>query len=433
MNLPIISDLTKDSSAGAREQAVIRLEGVSVNYRVPREYVASLKEHAIRWVQRRLQYDNFLALEAVNLEVRRGDVVGIIGRNGAGKSTLLKVIARVLRPTHGRVVVHGRVAPLLEFGAGFHPELTGRENVFLNGALLGFSRAEMQAKFDRIVDFAELWNFIDAPLRTYSSGMIARLGFAIATDVDPDVLIVDEILGVGDTEFQQKSAERINNFHKAGVTFLLVSHSLDIVRNLCNKAVWLDSGQVVAMGSADQVIESYLANVSSKEEARLAEEQLQASQSGEASAEANILDVRFLDASGVECRSFSSGQKLIARIKYCASRRIEKPVFGLAIFRSDGVHVNGPNTRFSDYPIDWIEGKGEIDYIIESLPLLEGMYEFSASIYDFNCIRPYDAKHRRYKLLVHRGGIKESYGLVYIPARWEHHRLSESHGRPGPE
>lgn len=433
MNLLTISDLPKETRAEAQEQTVIRLEDVSVNYRVPRERVASLKEHAIRWIQRRLQYDNFLALQAVNLEVRRGDVVGIIGRNGAGKSTLLKVIARVLRPTRGRVVVHGRVAPLLEFGAGFHPELTGRENVFLNGALLGFSRGEMQAKFNRIVDFAELWNFIDAPLRTYSSGMIARLGFAIATDVDPDVLIVDEILGVGDTEFQQKSAERINDFHKAGVTFLLVSHSLDVVRNLCNKAVWLDNGQVVASGPADQVIESYLADVSSNEQARMAEEQLQASQRGESSAEAAILDVCFLDAAGVECQSFASGQKMIARIKYTASRRIEKPVFGVAIFRSDGVHVNGPNTRFSDYPIDWIEGQGEIDYVVESLPLLEGTYEFSASIYDFNCIRPFDVKHRHYKFLVRRGGIKESYGLVYFPAHWEHHRLPESSGRLGLE
>jgi lipopolysaccharide transport system ATP-binding protein len=421
MNLP-----TALESPGARRAdaaLAVRLEDVSVRYRVPREHIATLKERAIRQLQRRVQFDEFWALRNVNVEVRRGEVLGIIGRNGAGKSTLLKVIARVLRPTTGSVWLRGRVAPLLEFGAGFHPELTGRENVFLNGALLGFSRAEMEAKFKHIVDFAELWDFIDAPLRTYSSGMVARLGFAVATDVNPDILIVDEILGVGDAEFQQKSADRIHGFLRSGATILLVSHSLDAIRNLCNRAIWLDNGRIVAGGTADQVIDAYLGSVAAREETRLAQEQAQPVQQDRwGSGEVEIADVRFIDARGQARHVFSTGEPMTARIRYHAKTRVDKPVFGIAIYRGDGIHVNGPNTRFADFDIDWIEGDGEIDYAIEHLPLLEGSYDFSVAIYDYACVHPYDHQHRLYKFLVQRGSVKENYGLVYLPAHWEHRR-----------
>lgn len=243
-------------SADARAVAV-RIEDVSVRYRVPHERIGTFKEYIIRRLQQRVTHDVFWALHQVDLEIRQGEVFGIIGRNGAGKSTLLKVVARVLRPTTGRVWVRGRVAPLLEFGAGFHAELTGRENVFLNGTLLGFSRRDMQAKFDRIVDFAELWEFIDAPLRTYSSGMVARLGFAIATDVKPDVLIVDEVLAVGDEAFQRKSAARMQAFREQGATILLVTHNMANVRAMCQRAAWLDHGVVRAVGVAEKIATLY--------------------------------------------------------------------------------------------------------------------------------------------------------------------------------
>ena len=236
---------------------VMRLDNVSVRYRVPRERVASLKEHAIRWLQRRTPSDEFWALRDATLNVQCGQIVGVIGKNGAGKSTLLKVIARVLRPTTGRVRIAGAIAPLLEFGAGFHPELTGRENVFLNGALLGFTRAQMKEKFKRIVDFAELWEFIDAPLRTFSSGMVARLGFAIATDAEPDILLLDEVLSVGDSAFQRKSFERILSFRASGATIIFVSHNLDAVKSLCERAIWLERGRVVADGQASAVVDEY--------------------------------------------------------------------------------------------------------------------------------------------------------------------------------
>jgi ABC-type polysaccharide/polyol phosphate transport system ATPase subunit len=230
---------------------------------VPRERVPTFKEFAIRWMRRRIVYQELLALSHVSLEVGPGDAVGIFGRNGAGKSTLLKVIARVLRPTEGRVVVRGRVAPLLELGAGFDHELTGRENVYLNGAILGRSRRDMTRRFDRIVDFAELHDFIDAPLRTYSSGMIARLGFAVATDVEADVLLVDESLSVGDIAFQKKCMERIHAFIAGGSTLVLVTHSPDLVRMLCSRALWLDAGRVAAAGTVDDVLAAFVRSTES--------------------------------------------------------------------------------------------------------------------------------------------------------------------------
>ena len=235
----------------------IRLDDVSVRYRVPHERIPSIKEYAIRWLRRRIRYADFWALRNVNLEVRRDEVFGIIGANGAGKSTLLKVVARVLRPTTGRIRAWGHVAPLLELGAGFDMELTGRENILLNGAILGFSRTDLAARLDSIVDFAELSEFIDAPIRTYSSGMLARLGFAIATDVKPDILIIDEILAVGDAAFQTKSAERMRELLAKGTTVLIVSHNLEVVRQMCDRVVWLRSGEAVAIGAPVEVLARY--------------------------------------------------------------------------------------------------------------------------------------------------------------------------------
>jgi len=241
----------------AAAEPLISFEDVSVRYRVPRERILSFKDYAIRWIKRKIVYDDVWALRDVSLEVRRGEVFGIIGPNGAGKSTFLKLIARIMRPTSGRVRVDGRVNPLLELGAGFDHELTGRENVFLNGAMLGYRSADLAARFERIVEFAGLAEFIDMPLRTYSSGMVARLGFALATDVTPDILIVDEVLAVGDAEFQKKSRERMESFKRHGQAILLVSHDMTMVRDMCARAAWLDHGRLRAVGPAQDVVLQY--------------------------------------------------------------------------------------------------------------------------------------------------------------------------------
>ena len=244
---------------------MVTLQNVSVRYRLPRDPVHSIKDFAIRWLKRKIAYDYFSALDDVSLEVRRGEVVGIIGHNGAGKSTLLKLIARVLMPTEGRVTVRGRVAPMLELGAGFDREMTGRENVYLNGAVLGFRRADMEERFDRIVDFAGVREFIDLPLRTYSSGMVARLGFAVATDVPPGILIVDEVLSVGDAEFNQKAEQRIRELHDKSEAVLMVSHNLSLMRAMCQRVAWLDHGRLRAVGDPADVVAQYQTAVAERQ------------------------------------------------------------------------------------------------------------------------------------------------------------------------
>jgi ABC-type polysaccharide/polyol phosphate transport system ATPase subunit len=258
MSSHIVSEsLTESIEEETGLEEVIQLQDVGVRYRVASESVSTFKEYMIRRFQGEIKMRDFWALHEVNLNIFAGEMFGLIGPNGAGKSTLLKLVARVMRPTKGRVIVKGRVAPLIEFGAGFHPDLTGRENIFLNGALLGFTNEEMQGKFDRIVDFAELWDFIDVPLRNYSSGMSARLGFAVATDVEPDILIVDEILSVGDESFQRKSFERMTKFRDMGATIILVSHIMETITTLCHRAAWIDQGHIQLIGEVDEVVESY--------------------------------------------------------------------------------------------------------------------------------------------------------------------------------
>jgi lipopolysaccharide transport system ATP-binding protein len=240
---------------------VITLERTSVRYMKPEEPFGSFKDYFIRLLQRRIHMQDFWALREINLQIMEGETFGIIGRNGAGKSTLLKVISRVLCPTRGRVVVSGQVAPLLDIGAGFHPELTGRENVFLNGTLLGHSQREIKAHLGEILDFSQIDGFIDSPLRTYSSGMVARLGFAVATSWEPEILILDEILAVGDEAFRAKCYERMEGFHNHGTTTLLVTHDMNTILTRCTRAAWLDQGCLKAIGEVPAVVSAYRGGV----------------------------------------------------------------------------------------------------------------------------------------------------------------------------
>ena len=255
--MPTVSDVNVEIAPTITTQPIIQLENVSVSYRLPTERIGTFKEYAIRKLQRKIRLEKFWALTDVTLQVNRGEVFGLIGNNGAGKSTMLKVISKVLKPTKGRVVVYGKIAPLLELGAGFHPELSGRENIFLNGALLGYSRSEMESVFDEIVEFSELEQFINSPVRTYSSGMFARLGFAVATAHMPEILILDEILSVGDEAFQRKCNLRMKDFQQAGATVLMVSHALDMLEGMCNRIAWIDHGKTQKIGEPQEVIAAY--------------------------------------------------------------------------------------------------------------------------------------------------------------------------------
>ena len=240
------------------KKTMIEISDVTMRFRLNNDKILSLKEFVTTALRGKLQYSDFAALQHVSFEVKKGETLGLIGRNGAGKSTLLKVISGILKPTEGSVACHGNVVPMLELGSGFDFDLTGRENIFLNGAILGYTEAFLKAKYDEIVDFSELGEFIEVPIRNYSSGMLARLAFSIATVVNPEILIVDEILAVGDAAFQEKSKKRMLELMGGGTTVLFVSHSLEQIREMCSRVVWLEQGQVKMIGSGEEVCDAYV-------------------------------------------------------------------------------------------------------------------------------------------------------------------------------
>ena len=236
---------------------MIEVSDVTMQFRLNNDKILSLKEFVTTALRGKLQYNKFTALEHISFELKRGQTLGLIGRNGAGKSTLLKIISGILKPTEGRVSCYGNVVPMLELGSGFDFDLTGRENVFLNGAILGYSEEFLKGKYDEIVEFSELGQFIEVPIRNYSSGMLARLAFSIATVVNPDILIVDEILSVGDVAFQEKSKKRMLHLMGGGTTVLFVSHSIEQIREMCDRAIWLENGSVKLMGGDEKVCDAY--------------------------------------------------------------------------------------------------------------------------------------------------------------------------------
>jgi lipopolysaccharide transport system ATP-binding protein len=313
--------------------SVIAFDRVSKRFTLHHDRRNSIQERVAGLLRPRARGEVFWALRDVSFGVGQGQSLGLVGHNGAGKSTALKLMTRILEPTSGAVRMHGRVAALLELGSGFHPDLSGRENVFLNGSLLGFSRREMERKLEEIVDFAEIGDFIDLEVKHYSSGMYTRLGFAVATAVDPDILITDEVLAVGDEAFQRKCMERIYHFREVGKTIIFVSHALATVRLLCDQAVWLDHGVARAVGPAGEVIDAYLAetNRHEAEARREAADQPLDDPRRRGGREAEIVRVQLLDGAGREQPVFRAGAPLTLRIHYAAHQPIRRPVFGVAL------------------------------------------------------------------------------------------------------
>ncbi len=412
-------------------------EGVTKRFTITHDRPRSLQEAFVATFRRDrgLERETLTALDAVSFSLAHGESLGLVGPNGTGKSTTLKLVARILEPTAGRVVIDGRVAALLELGAGFHPDLTGRENVYLNGSLLGLSRQRMNDRFERIVAFSELESFIDMPVKHYSSGMYMRLGFATAIHLDAEILLVDEILAVGDQNFQNKCRERIAALRKAGVTILFVSHSPEAVRELCDRAIWLERGKVLADGPTDAVVEAYYASMVERESHRLAAE---AAERGGApppspvtgprgaavdrygSREIEILGVDLLDDAGARLPLARTGEPLVIQLRYKAHERIEGPVFGIALHRDDGVHLTGPNTRDVGLTIDAVDGPGAVRIRVPRMPLMEGNYELSVACYDHTLSHPFDHHHRRFPLRVRAGDVRERIGLLSLDAEWAH-------------
>jgi ABC-type polysaccharide/polyol phosphate transport system ATPase subunit len=401
-----------------------------------RRQFATLKSALLsRSLVRDLEPDEtFSAVKDVTFTLPAGRTLGVIGRNGSGKSTMLKLVAGITKPTTGTVTVQGRVSALIELGAGFHPEISGRENVFINGIMLGLTKKEVARRFDEIVEFAELQEFIDAPVKTYSSGMYMRLGFAVAINVDPDVLLVDEVLAVGDEGFTHKCLDKFAEFKRRGKTILLVTHSLGLVERFCDDALWMDAGSMKALGDPKRVVGAYVTDVEESEEDELAAGDAKAQESATAvtpdepaaavlpdnpiesatgpadmfrategrwgSREIEIVDVSLTGKDGERAHVFHSGERLDVRLKLRAPVAIEDFVVGIGIFNAEGVCCYGTNTDIEELKAKRIFGDAEAVFSIESLDLVEGTYKLDVAIHKIDGY-PYD-----YHRLLHTFRVK---------------------------
>lgn len=364
---------------------IIEVEKITKTFKLPHEKINSLRE-GIATIYKPKTFEVLEALKDVSFNVNEGEFFGIIGRNGSGKSTLLKILAGIYQPDSGKVKVKGKISPFLELGVGFNPELTARENVFLNGIVLGLSHRQIKKKYPQIVGFAGLEKFMDAKLKNFSSGMQVRLAFSVAIQAPADIFLIDEVLAVGDVEFQQKCFGVFRVLKKEGKTIVLVSHDLSAIQQFCQRVMVIDKGKIHYLGQpADALVEYLRLGIEnqkneSKDEIKKPTTQKTLSVSG----------VKFFNSDHKETSIFKTGDAVRMRIFYEAKSLIRNPVFGIEIRREDGVNISSPNNKMSGYPIKSVEGKGYVDYIIKSLPLLGGRYYVTIHIVNTDITSYYD-------------------------------------------
>ncbi|MDD5556103.1 MAG: ABC transporter ATP-binding protein [bacterium] len=387
----------------------IEVNGVGKRFHIRHGGRHTLKAAALGRVRGRRAREAFWALREISFGVEAGTTLGIIGSNGAGKSTLLGLLARTMRPTEGTIDVRGRVSSLLELGAGFHPDLSGAENIYLNGAILGLRRAEIATRFDRIVRFAGLEEFIDTPVKHYSSGMYVRLGFAVAVEVEPDILLIDEVMAVGDETFKRRCLEKIADFKRAGRTMLIVSHDLDTITGVSDRVLLLDAGRIAGVGEPGRVVDQYKSLGFIKAGDVVVREW--------GTREAVIAGVRFTDGRGEAVERIRSGDPLAVEIAYRAGRRVEEPVFGFAVSRGDGTLCCGSNTLIDGVHIPSIEGEGTVRLLFPSLPLLEGKHYVSLSLHSRDHRTNYHRLDNWFSLWV--DCPRRAEGTVNIACTWE--------------
>jgi ABC-type polysaccharide/polyol phosphate transport system ATPase subunit len=366
--------------------------------------------------------ERFEALKDVSFDVSRGQTLGIIGENGSGKSTLLKILAGISRPTLGELTVDGRVSALIELGAGFHPEISGRENIFINGIILGLTRRQVQERYREIVEFAELQEFIDNPVKSYSSGMFMRLGFSIATNVDPDILLIDEVLAVGDATFVPKCLDKINEFRRRGKTIIFVSHDLSTVERICDEVIWMRQGKIETRGYPKRVVDAYLEYVGRKDEDQAAAQHRREEQAngGErekrwGSRDVEIKNLRMFDAAGREVYAFTSSEPVQVSFDVSARAAQDDFVFGIGIYNTDGTHCYGSNTELEELSAEHLEGEGQVTLDIPSLGLVDGTYYLDVAVHKRDGF-PFDYHHFQYTFRVHSGS--HDVGVVRIPHTW---------------
>ena len=390
---------------------VLEVSHLTKSFRLHHEKTNSLK--ALIVARGRNRFDEFTALDDISFTVGEGEVFGVIGHNGSGKSTLLKCMAGILVPNSGSVAVHRRMSALLELGAGFHPELSGRENVFLNAAILGMGRKAIASRFDDIVEFSGLENFIDSPVKTYSSGMYVRLAFAVAINVDPELLIIDEILAVGDVTFQQKCMEKFVDFRNQGRTIILVTHAMNSVRDMCDRAIWLDHGKLVAEGDPSELVEAYTERMLGVRSDR------GDGSTRRGSGEIQIEQVEmFIGDSTTSVKRFRTGDSVTIRLHYRAEKPIPRPVFGIAIEALGGAVVTSPCTRDVGMVPERLTGEGFVDIVMSDVALMPGTFDLHTSVTDFNRQHIYDDVRVALRFDVLTGKVLETGSLVTLRPHW---------------
>lgn len=387
----------------------ISIHNVSKKFRLYHEKNQYLKTTLLRGGRSR--FEDFWAINDVSFEIPTGSTFGIIGSNGSGKSTLLKCLAGILAPDKGRLHVHGRLSALLELGAGFHPELSGRENIFLNGAILGMTQKEITTRLDDIVDFSGLGHFIDTPVKNYSSGMVVRLGFSIAANVEPEILLIDEVLAVGDAEFQQRCYEKIEKFRHDGRTIVLVSHGLSQIEQLCDRVAWLEKSRLKELGSALEVVQRY--NGASHHSLKRNEEEI-----GDrwGSGEATITKVELLQ-NQTPSSLFETNGRMTIRVHYEASAPIQNAVCGIRITHLHGTNIWGTNTKRKGVQIQELSPTGFIELEIDQLRLLQGTYDLTVVITDTAEVNAYDHWEKRIRFDVEQTNTFDE-GLVALDGSW---------------
>ena len=391
------------------DDVVLSVDHVTKAFKVHKERTTSLKQYLVGGGRNR--YDEFVALDDVSFDVREGEVFGVIGHNGSGKSTLLKCMAGILHPDQGSIAVHRRMSALLELGAGFEPELSGRDNIHLNGAILGMTRREIAERFDEIVDFSGLQEFIDAPVKTYSSGMYVRLAFAIAINVDPSLLLIDEILAVGDVTFQQKCMEKFVEFRDQGRTIVLVTHDLGSVKNMCDRAVWIEHGKASPVGVPGELVDEYTESMLGSRGER------SVSFNRRGSGAIQVEQVEML-VDGQPATRVHGGGSLTFRLHYRAQHEIERPVFAITIENIQGIHVTEPCSRDVGLVPDSLDGSGVVEITIPSIPLLPGPYSLNTEVTGYHRGHTYDHLQGVVKFDVLRGAAQETTGLVTLNPQW---------------
>lgn len=397
--------------------SAISVSSLSKNFRLYHERNRYIKAALLRG--RRAKYEEFWALKDVSFEVAHGATLGIIGSNGSGKTTMLKCLTGIYTPEKGAIKVDGKLAALLELGAGFHPELTGAENIFLNGSILGMSKRDVQNKFASIVEFAGLEKFIDTPVKNFSSGMVVRLGFSIASHVEPEILLIDEILSVGDQDFQRKSSEKIEEFRREGRTIVVVSHSLGLVQQLCKEVIWLDKGQIRQSGPAAEVIAAYTGGSYQSQT-----ERDESSRNRWGTGDARINSIELLNHDGTIAQVIESNAGAQIRFQISAHTRIESPILRVQITRLNGDVVWATSTQRGTNTMRVLDGAATATLNIESTKLLEGTYFVSAAITDSTATTEFDHCENWLRFNVHKTNVFDE-GIVAINSTWSlerHHR-----------